>query len=86
MAVTGVILPKQYVNATTQHEQNKKKSHATSVGNKQKQTEDRKIISYPIFFPLCNIHQRNQIKTKFTPLMIYFNVVCQVHIVGGGFC
>ena len=41
MAVTGAILPKQYANAITWHEQNKTiLSHATSVGNKLKQTED----------------------------------------------
>ena len=28
--------------------------------------------------PLYHIHQRNQIKTKFVQLSIYFNVVCQV--------
>ena len=35
--------------------------------------------------PLCHLHQRNQIKTEFTQLRIYFNVVCQVHIVKKGF-
>ena len=57
MAVTGTILPKRYANVITRHEQKKKIfSHATSVGNKQKQTEDRKtfvisnivsIVTYP---------------------------------------
>ena len=42
MAVTGAISPKKYANAITRHEQKKILSHATSVGNKQKQTEDRK--------------------------------------------
>ena len=35
MAVTGTILPKQYANVITRHEQKKTiLSHATSVGNK----------------------------------------------------
>ena len=47
MAVTGAIFPKKYANEITWHEQNKKLSHATSVGNKLKQTEDRnKIFIY----------------------------------------
>ena len=50
MAVTGTIFPKQYANAITRHEQKKKMlSHATSVGNKQKQIEDR------FFFVISNI-------------------------------
>ena len=45
MAVTGTILPKRYANVITGHEQKKKiLSHATSIGNKQKQTEDRKTF------------------------------------------
>ena len=57
MAVTHAILPKKYANAISLHEQKKNIfSHATSVGNKQKQTEDRmflvltnivSILSYP---------------------------------------
>ena len=39
--------------------------------------EDRKK-SYPILCPLCHLHQRNKIKTKFMLLNIYLNVVCQV--------
>ena len=43
MAVTVTILPKRYANVITRHEQKKTiLSHATSVGNKRKQTEDRK--------------------------------------------
>ena len=50
MAVTGATSPKKYTNAITRHEQKKKKlSHATSVGNKRKQTED---INY---FVISNI-------------------------------
>ena len=46
MAVTGTILPKRYANVITRHKQKKNiLSHATSVGNKQKQTEDRKTFS-----------------------------------------
>ena len=45
MAVTGTILPKRYANVITRHEQKKKTlSHATSIGNKRKQTEDRKTF------------------------------------------
>ena len=45
MAVTGAILPKQYVNAITRHEQKKEiLYHTTSVGNKQKQIEDRNFF------------------------------------------
>ena len=45
MAVTGTIFPKQYANVITRHEQKKKiLSHATYVGNKQKQIEDRKTF------------------------------------------
>ena len=45
MEVNGTIFPKQYANVITQHEQKKKiLSHATSVGNKRKQTEDRKTF------------------------------------------
>ena len=56
-------------------------SHTTSVVNKRKQAEDRKTFSYPIFCPLCHLHQRNQIKTKFTQLSIYFDVACQLYTV-----
>ena len=48
MAVTGTILPKRYANVITRHG-GKKLSHATSAGNKRKQTEDR------IFFFVSNI-------------------------------
>ena len=45
MAVTGTILPKRYANVITRHEQKRKiLSHATSIVNKQKQTEDRKTF------------------------------------------
>ena len=44
MAVTGTILPKRYANVITLHKQKKKWSHATSIGNKQKQTEYRKTF------------------------------------------
>ena len=45
MAVTGTILPKRYANVITQNEQKKNiLSHATSIGNKRKQTEDRKTF------------------------------------------
>ena len=36
---------KKYANAINRHEQKKKKlSHATSIGNKRKKTEDRKTV------------------------------------------
>ena len=45
MEVTGTILPKLYANVITRHKQKKKiLSHATSVGNKRKKTEDRKTF------------------------------------------
>ena len=55
-----------------------KEKNIESVIDKKK--EDRKTFSYPILCPLCHLHQRNNIKTKFTQLRIYFNVACQVHI------
>ena len=39
------------------------------------------FLSYPILCPFYHLHQRKQIKMKFTELRIYFNVACQVHIV-----
>ena len=56
-----------------------KLSHATSVGNRQKLTEDRKTLSYPILCPLCHLHQRKQIKMELMQFRIYFNVAEQVH-------
>ena len=45
MAVTGAIFPKIYANAITRHEQKIKIfSNSTSIGNKRKQTEDRKTF------------------------------------------
>ena len=45
MFVTGTILPKLYANVITRHEQKKTIfSHATSIGNKRKQIEDRKTF------------------------------------------
>ena len=45
MAVTGTVLPKRYTNIITRNEQKKTiLSHATSIGNKRKQTEDRKTF------------------------------------------
>ena len=45
MEVNGAIFPKQYANTITQHEQKKTIfPHATSVGNKQKETEDGKTF------------------------------------------
>ena len=52
MAVTGAVFPKQYANEITQHEQKKNiLSRAKYVGNKQKQTEDRKkfVISNIVY-------------------------------------
>ena len=45
LAVTDTILPKLYANVITRHEQKKTiLIHATSIGNKQKQTEDRRTF------------------------------------------
>ena len=52
LEVTGTIFPKRYANVITRHEQKKILSHATSVGNKRKQTEDRNFLSHPILCPL----------------------------------
>ena len=46
MAVNATILPKLYANVITWHKQKKQiLSHATSVGNKWKQTEEKHFIS-----------------------------------------
>ena len=59
MAVTGAIFLKIYANAITRNEQkNKILSHTTSVGNKRKQKNTEKLLSYPILCPLCHLHQR----------------------------
>ena len=82
MAVTGIILPKQYANAITQHEQKKNiLSHATSVGDNKNKQKTEKLLSYPILCPLCHIHKRITIKMKLMQFRIYFNVAGQVHIV-----
>ena len=45
MAVTGAILPKNIpMQLPDMNKIKKKLSHATSVGNKQKHTEDRKTL------------------------------------------
>ena len=49
MAVTSAIFPKNMPMQLTDMKKRKKMSHATSVGNKQKQTEDRN------FFVISNI-------------------------------
>ena len=67
MALNGAIFPKQYANAITQHEQNKTVcpiQHQSVINENKKKTET--LFSYPIFCPLCHIHQIKQIKTKFT--------------------
>ena len=51
-----------------------------SVINQNKQKME-KLFSYPILCAFCHLHQIKQNKIKFTQLRIYFNVVCQVHIV-----
>ena len=67
MAVTGTILPKQYFNVITRHEQKKKiLSHATSVGNKRKQTEDRKT------FLISNIVSGNYIGIFFWFVLVNY--------------
>ena len=63
MAVTGTILPNQYANVITRHEQKKKictMQHMLELhDNKQKK---QRLLSYPILCLLCHIHQRKQIK------------------------
>ena len=66
MAVTVTIFPKRYANVITRHEQKKfVLSHATSVGNKRKQTEDRKcfVISniVPIVTSPSNKTDKNEV-------------------------
>ena len=80
MAVNGTILPKIYANAITRHEQKKKycPMKHLSVINENKQNK-KKLLSYTILGPFCHLHQRKQIKNKFTQLRIYFNVSGQVH-------
>ena len=71
--------PKKHANATTRHEQKKKYcpiQHQLVIN--EKKIEDRERFSYPILCLLCNLHQRNQIKTKFMQLRIYFNVACKI--------
>ena len=63
MAVTGNILPKRYANVITQHKQKKKiLSHATSIGNKRKQTEDRNcfFISNIVSIVKCPSKKKDQ--------------------------
>ena len=64
MAVTGTILPKQYANAITRHEQKKKIpiQHLLEINKNKQKTEN--LLSYPIVCPLCHLHQRKQIKMK----------------------
>ena len=85
MAVTGTISPKNMPMQLP--DENKRKQYFPmqhlSVINKNKQKTE-KLFSCPILCPLCHLHQRNQIKTKFMQIMIYFNAACQVHIVKKG--
>ena len=53
--------------------------HLLEINENEQKTE--RLLSYPILCPFCHLHERNQIKNKFTQLRIYFNVACQVHIV-----
>ena len=82
MAVTGTTFPKQYANAITRHEQKENiLSHATTVGNKRKQTEDRKTFVISNIVCIGSSPSKKQIKMKLMQFMIYFNVESQVHIV-----
>ena len=83
MAVNSAIFPKIYANAISRHEQKKQycpMQHLFVINKSKHKTE--KLLSHPILCPLCYLYQRKHIKTKFTQLRIYFNVACQVHIVG----
>ena len=51
----------------TRHEQKKNiMSNAKLVGNKQNKHNTGTHLSYAILYPLCDHHQRKQMKTKFT--------------------
>ena len=81
MAVTGTNVPKQYANVITGHRQKKKyfpMQHLLEINENKQKTE--KLLSYPIFCPLCHLHQRKQIKMKLIQFRIYFNVAGQVNI------
>ena len=53
--------------------------HQSVINKNKKNTE--KLFSYPILCPLCHIHQRKKIKSKFSQFRIYFKVAGQVHII-----
>ena len=50
--------------------------HLSVINENEQKTEN--LLSYPILCPLCHLHKRKQIKTKFMQLRINLNVVCQV--------
>ena len=73
---------KKSANAITRHEQNKKiLSHATSVSNKLKQTEDKNTFVISNIVSVVPSPSKKVDITKFMQLRIYLNVVCQVHII-----
>ena len=53
--------------------------HLLEINENKQKTE--KLLSYPISYPLCHLHQIKNIKMKLTQFRIYFNVADQVHIV-----
>ena len=77
IAVTGTILPKQYANVITQHEQ-KKLSHAKSVGNKRKQTEDRKtfVISNIVSIVTCLTKKTNHNEVHTIGYLLQYSRSC----------
>ena len=64
---------------TKAKEKNCPMQHLLEINENKQKTET--IFSYPVLCPLCNIHQRKQIKMKLMQFRIYFNVAGQVHIV-----
>ena len=69
MEVTGTILPKRYANVITRHGQTKNIVTCTSVGNKRKQTEDRKTfvisnIVYIVTSPSMKTYQNEVNATR----------------------
>ena len=66
MAVTGTNFPTNYANAITGNEQKKFFPHATSVGNKQKKTEDRMFLVIS--------RKRHQIVGNGTHILLYASI------------
>ena len=80
MAVTGAVCQKKHANAITQHEQKKKiLYHATSVGNKQEQTEEIKTFVISNIVSIVSSLSKKADKNEIHAIKGYFNAACQVH-------